>query len=112
MERRRSKRKNICINAEIVLEGTSYPAIIESFSENGINLETDSKDHLSNATRFNPETEFEIRFKTPYGEEIKLHCKVIWSYRTAPHGLKRKIGMEIIFPPPSYVDFYRNPQQS
>ena len=112
MERRRSKRKKICMDAEIVMEDATYAVITESISEHGINLETSSGYLLSTSTRFNTGTEFEVKLQTPSGELIKLHCKVIWSFKTAPHGLKRKVGLEIIFPPPAYVDFYKNPHQS
>ena len=100
------------MEAEIVQGDTAYTVITESISEHGINLETSSGYLLSASTRFNPGTEFEVQFRTPSGELIKLHCKVIWSFKTAPHGLKSKVGLEIIFPPPTYVDFYKNPQQS
>jgi hypothetical protein len=108
MERRRSKRKNVHIETKIVSDDESYSGIIENMSEYGISLETDSKDLLHTSTRFNYGADYKVIFKTPSGEEIQLHCKVTWSYKTAPHGLKRKIGMEIIFPPPSYVDFYKD----
>jgi hypothetical protein len=112
MERRRSRRKNVNIEAKIISEGTGYSANIENISKHGISLETNSKDILDTSTRFNPGTEFKVKFQTPSGEEINLYCKVIWSYKAAPHGLKSKIGMEVIFPPPSYIDFYETSQQS
>jgi hypothetical protein len=107
MEKRRTKRKSVRIDTEIEAEDACFQGIIENVAEHGICLETDSKDLLGTSTRFNPGTEFQIKFQTPSGDDIKVHCKVTWSYKIAPHGLKRKIGMEIIFPPPDYIDFYR-----
>ncbi len=108
MERRRSKRIHVRMDAEIISGDANYSGIVENISEHGLCLETDSKDLLGKDTRFNPGTEFRVKFKIQSGEQIRLHCKVTWSYSAAPQGLKRKIGMEIIFPPPAYVDFYRN----
>ncbi len=108
MERRRSERKNVQIDARILTEKDSCDGVIENIAEDGICLETESKNLLSTTTRFHPGSEYKIAFQTPGGDDIKLHCKVAWSYKIAPHGLKRKIGMEIIFPPPVYVVFYRN----
>ena len=108
MERRRSERKSVQIEARILTEQARYDGVIENIAEDGICVETESKNMLCTSTRFNPGTEYEIAFQTPDGGDIKLHCKVAWSYKMAPHGLKRKIGMEIIFPPPVYVDFCRN----
>ena len=105
IENRRSKRKAVHIEAEIVSGDAVYSVIIENIAEHGICIETDSADLLKSSTRFNPGKEYEIKFRAPTGDDIKLHCKVSWSYQTAPHGLKKKIGMEIIFPPPGYVDF-------
>ena len=108
MERRRAKRKNVRIDAEITAGRVSYAGVVENLAEHGIGIETDSKNLLSDSTPFHPGAEFEVRFQTPTGEEIKLQCKVVWSFQEAPYGLKRQTGMEIIFPPPDYLDFYRD----
>lgn len=108
MEKRRSKRKSVYIEAELISGNAGYSGLIDNISENGICMETASKDLLGNSACFNPGKEFEVKFWMRPEEEIKLHCKVTWSFKAAPHGLKIKIGMDIIFPPPSYIDFYRN----
>ena len=110
MERRRSKRKPVHISTRIEAHNERYDGIIENMSEHGLSVETDAKDLLGNSSHFNPGSEYRLHFQTSSGDDIQLHCKVIWSYITAPHGLKRKIGVEIIFPPPHYVDFYRELQ--
>jgi hypothetical protein len=107
-DRRRSKRKTVSIPAAIQSEDAGYECIVENISEHGLCLETDSQELLGTSTRFNPGSEYQVTFQTQNNESIKLHCKVMWSYKAAPHGLKRKVGMEIIFPPPNFVDFYRN----
>jgi hypothetical protein len=106
-ERRRSQRKNVRIEAEIISEDNTYSAIIENISEHGLCLETSSDDLLGTSTRFHPGAEFDIKFQPPSGDMLTIRCKIIWSYKVAPHGLVKKIGMEVIFPPPEYVDFYK-----
>lgn len=109
MERRNSKRKRVKIEAELVSEYINCRGLIENLSERGISLETDSTDILSQSTRFTPGTKLQVKFQTPSGELITLNCKVIWSFKTAPHGLRKKVGMEVVFPPPSYIDFCKSP---
>ena len=109
MERRNAQRKKARVEAEFVSEDFSCTGIIENLSVRGISLETDSPNLLSQSTRFTPGTKFQVKFKTPAGELITLNCKVIWSFKTAPHGLRKKVGMEVVFPPPSYIDFCKSP---
>ncbi|UCD35345.1 MAG: PilZ domain-containing protein [Nitrospiraceae bacterium] len=107
MERRRSRRKSVSLPARIESPEAAYEGIIENVSEHGLCMETDSQHLLKASMRFQPGAEYEVRFHTPSGNEIRLRCKVTWSYKVAPQGLKKKIGMEIVFPPPSFVQFYR-----
>ena len=107
MERRRSDRKKVSIEAKIVAEDASYQGVIENISLHGICLETDSGDILSDSKSFSPGSEFQVEFQTPLGEVLKLHCKVKWSFKNAPIGIKRSVGMEIIFPPPGYMELYK-----
>ena len=104
MERRRTRRKKVNIEAKLISGENSYSGLIENISEHGLYLETDSKDLLNHSTRFGPGAEYEVKFRTDSGEEIKLSCKVTWSYKIAPFGLTKKVGMEVIFPPPDYID--------
>ena len=109
MERRNTQRKKVRIEAELVSEEISCTGLVENLSVRGISLETDSSDLLSQSTRFAPGTKFQVKFQTSAGELITLNCKVIWSFKTAPHGLRKKVGMEVVFPPPSYIDFCQTP---
>jgi hypothetical protein len=109
MERRNSQRRKMRIKAELVSEGINCTGVIENLSERGISLETDSTDLLSRSTRFSPGAKFQVKFQTPSGEPIMLNCKVIWAYKTAPDGLWNKVGMEVVFPPPNYIDFCQSP---
>jgi hypothetical protein len=109
MERRNSRRRKTRIEAELVSEEINCVGVIENLSERGISLETDSTDILSQSTRFTPGAKFQVKFQTLSGEPITLNCKVIWAYKTAPDGMRNKIGMEVVFPPPSYIDFCQSP---
>lgn len=109
MERRKCRRKNIRIEAEMVSGDTTCKGMIENISEQGIYLETESTGPLSTSTRFSPGSQFQVKFQTPEGETLKLDCRVMWSFKTGPYGLRKKIGMEVIFPPPAYIDFCNTP---
>lgn len=108
MERRRKKRKKVHIEAEIISGSTIYKSIVENISEEGLNMDTDSIDPLSTSTRFTPGAFFGLKFNAPSGEEIILNCRVVWSYKTAPHGLTKKIGMLIVDPSDKYLEFFNN----
>jgi hypothetical protein len=113
MEKRRSKRKIVALKAEIVSGGKSYAGVIENLSEDGIYIiTTPSKSSIDFALG----TTVELKFQPPSepkdilrssGETINLHCKVIWSYKTPPHGLTHSIGMEIINPSPEYKELLK-----
>ncbi len=108
MERRRSDRKKADIEIEIISGEKKYSGTIENLSEHGLYLETSSINILKDSTDFDPGIDCEVRFSDSLGDEISLSCKVVWSYGIAPEGLKMKVGMEIIFPPPVYLNFYNS----
>jgi len=105
MEQRRTVRKKVSIEAEIVSDVATHKATIENASERGMHIDTNGGDPLSTEKDLVPGRTMEVKFALPSGEALNLRCKVIWSFKTMPHGLKISIGMEIVFPPPSYIDF-------
>jgi hypothetical protein len=107
MERRRYKRKNVKIKAEMIVDERIYHGVIDNISERGMNIETDAKDILSGCKDFLPGTKLMVRFHTPEGELLTLNCRVVWSFNMGPGGTIKKIGMEVIFPPPGYIDLCR-----
>jgi hypothetical protein len=107
MERRRSKRKLVHIEAQLILDEDSYKGYIENISEQGIYIETAARDPLKTPKDFSPGTTVYVKFNLPSGEKIDLHCKITWAYQIAPHGLTTSIGLEIIFPPPHYLEFFK-----
>lgn len=106
MERRLYKRKNVHIEGEIILEDSSCNCVIGNISEKGVYVETTCSNLLSTSTGFTSGTKLKVKFRTS-NETINIDCKVMWSFKVAPLGLTKQIGMEVVFPPPSYMEFYK-----
>jgi len=103
MERRRSNRKIVSIKAELISGDTSCSAFIENINEDGVYIVTRPE---RTGIDFTPGKTFEVRFQIPSSKTINLRCKLIWAYKTPPHGLTNSIGMEIIDPPAEYKKFF------
>ena len=104
MEKRRSKRIIVSLKAELISDGTSYTGFIENLSENGLFITTAP---TKTAIIFTPEAPCEIKFQLPSGETLNLPCKIIWAYRTPPHGITNSIGLEIIDQHQKYIEFLK-----
>jgi len=100
MEKRRSKRIFVTLDAELILNNTAYKGFVENLSEDGIYVITAPTKANVN---FNPGDVIGLKFRLPSGEIFDMNCKIIWSYKTPPHGLTNSIGMEIIDPPQKYI---------
>lgn len=98
MDARRHKRLIVNIQAELLSGDKHIRVIIENLSEEGMYVTADSS--------FNSmaDVPVEIRFESPAGEKLNLHCLVKWSYKTPPHGLTNSVGMTIIDPPLTYIE--------
>jgi hypothetical protein len=105
MERRRSERKVVSIKAELVTDSATYTVFIENINKNGLYIVTKPE---RVRVDFTPGKTYDVRFETPSNELINLHCRVVWSYKTPPHGLTDSVGMEIIDPPAKYREFINN----
>jgi len=122
MERRRSKRIVVTLEAEIISSAKSYPGFLETDTElpdvsvytyAGI-IENISEDgmlfSISKITNviFNIGERFEIAFQLPSGERLNLHCIVRrFQDRITPQDLTQRIGMVIIDPPPAFSKFIK-----
>lgn len=109
MDRRQCRRKKVRIETELASGDVICSGTIENISVRGISLETESSNLLGRPTHFTPGTKFVLKFKTPSGEVMSLNCRVIWSFQAGPDGITIKVGMEVVFPPPSYIDFCQSP---
>ena len=105
MEKRRFKRIKVKLKAERISGDEKYGVLIEDISENGIHIiTTPSNTHK----KYTPGTDIDLKFLLTSGETLNLHCKVRWAHsKIPPDGLTDSIGLEIIDPPPKYIEFLR-----
>jgi hypothetical protein len=105
MERRRSRRIKVKLKAERISGNEKFGVFIENISETGIHIiTTPSKKHR----KYSPGTDIDLKFMLKTGDTIDLRCKVIWAeLKSPPNGLTDSIGLEIIDPPPQYIEFIR-----
>jgi hypothetical protein len=105
MEKRRSKRIKVNLKAERISGDEKYGVFIENISEKGIHMiTTPSNMHK----KYTPGTDIDLKLRLSSGETLNLHCKVIWAYlNVPPNGLTDSIGLEIIAPPPKYIEFVK-----
>ena len=81
-----------------------YPAIVENLSGNGLYLRAASNESTSELT---PGKTLKVNFNSDSGEEISILCRILWSYKTPPHGITDSLGMEVIDPPSNYEEFFK-----
>ncbi len=105
MEKRRSKRIKVNLKAERISGNEKNGVYIEDISENGIHMiTTPSSAH----EKYTPGTDIDLKFQLSSGETLNLHCKVRWAHsKIPPNGLTDSIGLEIIDPPPKYIEFVK-----
>jgi hypothetical protein len=123
MERRRSKRIIVRLEAEIISRAKSYPGFLETTTEfPGVSfytyagmLENLSEDGMlitvpeNTKINFKPGETLEIGFQLPLGERLNLNCMVRrFQNETPPHGLRHSIGIVIINPPPIFSKFIKD----
>ncbi|HTZ18378.1 MAG TPA: PilZ domain-containing protein [Dissulfurispiraceae bacterium] len=105
MERRRSKRIAVNLNAERISGDKKHSIFIEDISESGIHIITAPS---PTSRKYAPGVDIEVRFRISEGKRITLHCKTRWAYcRMLPEKNVDSIGLEIIRPPAEYLEFIR-----
>ncbi len=105
MEKRHSRRIKVDLDAERISGDEKYGVFIENISECGIHIITT---HSNEHRKYAPGTDIDLRFHFSSGETLNLHCRVRWAYsKVPPNGLTDCIGLEIINPPPKYIEFVR-----
>lgn len=122
MERRRSNRIIVRLEAEIISsvkiysgfleESTEFPGvsfytyagIIENLSSDGMLITISEKTELD----LTPGAELEIAFQLPSGKMVNLHCMVKrLEKNTSSYDLGHSLGMVIIDPPSIYSKFLK-----
>ncbi len=104
VERRKFRRVDFRVKAEIVYGGVSYTGFIENFSETGIFKIVFPEEKVIDLI---PGTMLQIKFQTPSENDISLNCEVKWLRinTDSPFVLKYNMGMSIINPPRKYREF-------
>ena len=96
MEKRRFERISGCFDAEIIYKGKAFRGIIDNLSENGAQALTIPGEIKID---FIPGSILDLKFQPCPGETLVLNCRIKWSKKVLPHGLKYKIGLEVLDPP-------------
>ena len=103
MEKRKSKRKPVELDAsQISNSGNSY-GFIENLCEQGLHIITPS---VKVKKSYIPESVIELKIN-PMGNKTNLHCEIRWVHlnKTPIHGLTYRLGLEILKQPPAYKEF-------
>jgi hypothetical protein len=106
IEKRRHKRIDYKVKAEVSFDSKHANAMIENFSETGIFKIVFPEKSLIN---FYPGETIRVNFQMPLGKELNLECEIKWVRinRGSPLLLKYSMGVQIINPPPVYQEFIK-----
>lgn len=105
MGKRRVKRTTVHLNAERISGDEKYGVFIENISEKGIHM---LATHATPHTHYSPGKNIDVQFYIAHGKPLVLHCRVRWSCpKVPPNGMTDSIGLEIIDPPPQYIEFIK-----
>jgi PilZ domain len=101
MEKRRYKRTTVYLKAERISGDEKYGVFIENISDKGIHM-------LATHAPYPPGKNIDVKFHIAQRKPLILHCRVRWSCPKVPrNGLTDSIGLEILDPPPQYIEFVR-----
>ena len=108
MEKERSKRIYLGLKAELFSNSKSYLGVIPNLSVNGICLYVETTP-TEIAINFASGEKLELKFQTPSGETINLHCELEWLHinNNPPDGFTYKMGLEIIESHSKYREFIK-----
>jgi len=105
MEKRRGGRIKINLRAERISGDNRHGVFIENISESGMNIIIADEKALK---EYSPGKDVDLRFRLSSGEALNLRCKVRWFCPEVPPDIRTEsIGLEIIDPPPRYIEFVR-----
>jgi hypothetical protein len=112
------RNKSIIVNleAELIVDGKSYSGIIGSLSENSIYVRITHHEITHNSPMG---INAELTFQLHKGTTLNLPCKMTWLYEapqdenvhntgTFSSPKYVSMGMEIINPPPEYINLLSN----
>jgi hypothetical protein len=96
IEKRRHRRINYKLKADVTYDSKHAQGMIENFSETGLFKVVFSEKGV-------------INFTIPSGQELQLECEMKWMriQKESPLFLKYSMGVKIINPPPVYKEFIK-----
>jgi hypothetical protein len=103
-ERRRSRRINFKLDAEIISNTKNYKGVIENLSKSGIcKIVFSEKSVLG----FLPGEKIEVRYYNPSGKYFNVICQIKWTRINthSPLVLKYILGVQVIKPSQQYRKF-------
>ncbi len=101
-EKRSSRRIDVFLTGDFVVNDKHVPAIIENLSLKGMYMK------LSPSSGFGDipaDQKHELTFKLPSGEILRHTCTVKWSCKALPHRVITCIGSEVLNPSQKYKEF-------
>jgi len=105
VERRRSNRIAVNLQAQRISGAEKHTVFIEDISERGIHIITAPSVAYK---KYTPGMDINVRFQISASEKITLHCKTRWAYHKMPPEKEiDSIGLEVIHPPAEYIEFIR-----
>jgi hypothetical protein len=107
VEKRRSERIDLSINAELTATGRAYKVSIENMSNGGLCVVAPTSETVED---FMPGSTLGVNFITPYGEQLAQNCEIKWlRIDTEPLvGLIYNMGVQMIAPNQTYVDTFNS----
>jgi hypothetical protein len=110
IEKRRHRRINYTVNADITCANTHYNGVIVNFSETGVFKIVFSEKSVID---FFPGGIVMVNFIVPSGNELNLECMIKWVCieKGSPIFLKYHMGLKIIKNQPMYEEFMKTLQE-
>lgn len=103
---RRSQRVRVSLNAEIILDTECYSSLVGNISMNGLNIVS----FLGRATEkaLSRRTFIVTLRLSPVGM-VHLRCRKVWvEHAILPQIMTKRMGVEIISPPQTYLEFFQD----
>jgi hypothetical protein len=104
MLKRFADRMEVDLEAEIILNNTSYKGKIENISEEGFFIKIFPRNC---SIDFPMGIILKLIPELPSGESESLDCKVVWSEKDAADGVTNNLGLQILELPPHYDEFVK-----
>ena len=105
-ERRRHKRIYVHLKASIMVDDQTFEGYVENISESGIGFLMSSPGRFKDDYLTNKNIELNLQMQP--GKTIELNCVAKWAKTGISSGKVVGVGMNIIDPPPEYLDWVKS----